>query len=179
MVEASRTERRRQRKKAAGLRRACTKRLEELDLPVGLDIATLVEHLSGRRGRPIILMPIAVRTCDPSGLWVATAEVDIIGYQANTSRHHQEHIIAHELGHMVCSHHGVVHPDERSVSLLFPDLAPGLVHELLHRASYSDVQEEEAEITGSLLAANSVSATSAMPAASGVLGSLESAWGFR
>ncbi len=124
-------------------------------------------------------MPIAVRACDPSGLWIATAEVDVIGYQANTSRHHQEHIIAHELGHMVCCHHGVVQPDDRSVSLLFPDLAPGLVRELLHRTSYSDAQEEEAEITGSLLAANLVNVTSTMPAASGVLGSLESAWGFR
>jgi hypothetical protein len=161
------------------LLRACKERLDELDLPVEPDIAELVEHLSGRRGRPIVLMPITVRACGPSGLWVATAEVDIIGYQASTSRHHQEHIIAHELGHMICCHRGAVQPDERSVSLLFPDLSPNLVRELLQRTGYSDAQEEEAEITGSLLAANLIINTSATPAASGVLGGLESAWGFR
>ncbi|MBM9506711.1 toxin [Actinacidiphila acididurans] len=179
MVGNYRSDRRHQRKRSAGLLRACKKRLDELDLPVELDITKLVERISDRRGRPIVLMPITVRTCDPSGLWIATAEVDLIGYQASTSRHHQEHIIAHELGHMICCHHGVVQPDDRSVSLLFPDLAPDLVRELLQRTGYSDAQEEEAEITGSLLAANLINDTSATPAASGVLGGLESAWGFR
>lgn len=179
MVGDSRSDRRHQRKRSARLLRACKRRLDELGLPVELGIAKLVEHLSDRRGRPIVLMPITVRVGDPSGVWIATAEVDVIGYQASTSRHHQEHIIAHELGHMVCCHRGVVQPDEQSVSLLFPDLAPGLVRELLRRTGYSDAQEEEAEITGSLLAAKLIKDACATPAASGVLGGLESAWGFR
>lgn len=179
MAEDSRCARRHQRKRSASLLRACKKRLAELDLPVEHDIAELVEHLSGRRDRPIVLMPIAVRAGDPSGLWVATAAVDFIGYQANTSRHHQEHIIAHELGHMICCHRGIVQPDEHSVSLLFPDLAPDLVRDLLRRTGYSDAQEEEAEIIGSLLVADLINDTSAARAASGVLGGLESAWGFR
>jgi hypothetical protein len=182
MAADSRRGRRQQRKQLASRWRVCEQRLAELDLPPESDIATLVEHLSARRNRPIMLVPVAMQGAGPSspfGIWIATAEVDFIAYEANTSRHHQEHIIAHELGHMICCHRGLGQPDANTVRLLFPDLSPDLIRELLRRTSYLDAQEEEAEIMGSLLMANLINDAAPAEGASGVLGGLKSALGFR
>jgi hypothetical protein len=177
MSPDSRREWRRQREQSASLRRGCEKRLAALDLPAEPDIVKLANHIGDRRGRPIILMPVQMQASDPYGLWIATAEADFIGYEANTSKHHQEHIIAHELGHMICCHRGILRPDEETVGLLFPDLDPQLIRELLRRTGYSDIQEEEAEIMASLIKAIAVSRTA--PSGAGVLSGLESALGFR
>jgi hypothetical protein len=182
MAADSRRDRRHQRKQLANRWRACERRLAELDLPAEPGIAELVEHLATRRNRPIVLVPIAMQGSGPQspyGIWVATAEVDLIGYEANTSQHHQEHIIAHELGHMICCHRGLGQPDANTVSLLFPDLSPDLVRELLRRTSYLDAQEEEAEIMGSLLMSNLITDAAPPEDDSGVLGGLKSALGFR
>jgi hypothetical protein len=182
MAEDSRRSRRRQRKELASRWRACEQRLSELDLPVERDIAKLVEHLGARRNRPIVLMPIAMQGAEPNspyGIWIATADVDIIGYEANTSQHHQEHIIAHELGHMILCHRGLAQADTNTMRLLFPDLSPDLIRELLQRTTYLDAQEEEAEIMGSLLMANLVNGDARSPDQPGVLGGLKSALGFR
>ncbi|CAM5346785.1 Toxin OS=Streptomyces rimosus subsp. rimosus (strain ATCC / DSM 40260 / JCM 4667 / NRRL 2234)OX=1265868 GN=SRIM_020250 PE=4 SV=1 [Streptomyces rimosus subsp. rimosus] len=58
----------------------------------------------------------------------------------------------HELGHIICCHRGAGWLDEASARLLFPDLDPDLVRDMLLRATYDDVQEQEAEIIAYLLA---------------------------
>jgi hypothetical protein len=57
----------------------------------------LVEHLSRRRDRLIHLVPMPMGGDRPSGIWLALAALDVVVYEADTSRTHQEHIIAHEL----------------------------------------------------------------------------------
>jgi hypothetical protein len=57
----------------------------------------------------------------------------------------------HELGHIICCHRGAGGLDEASARLLFPDLDPDLVRDMLLRATYDDVQEQEAEIIAYLL----------------------------
>lgn len=82
-----------------------------------------------------------------------TQTVDFIVYESETSKPHQDHIIAHELAHMVCGHRsgagGTV--DDETARLLFPDLAPELVQKILGRGNYSSVEEREAEVTASLI----------------------------
>ena len=176
MAGQSRRDRRRQRERSTVLRRACESRLAVLGLSDEPDIARLTERISGHRGRPILLVPVEMRAFDPYGLWFATVDTDFICYEANTSKHHQEHIIAHELGHMICCHRGVVRPDDETMNLLFPDLSPDLIRDLLRRTGYSDVEEEEAEIMASLIKA--IAANHAVSSPPGVLGGLESALGF-
>jgi hypothetical protein len=151
--------------------------LAALGLPGEPDIVRLAGRISERRGRPIRLVPMEMRAFDPYGLWIASADTDFICYEANTSKHHQEHIIAHELGHMICCHRGVVRPDEKTMKLLFPDLSPHLIRGLLHRTGYSDIEEEEAEIMASLIMA--IAEHHAVSPPPGVLSGLESALGFR
>ncbi|MDI3420593.1 toxin [Streptomyces luteolus] len=86
----------------------------------------------------------------PCGLWLAFSDADYVVYEQHTSRHHQEHIIAHELAHMLCCHRSGT-ADSAAVAELFPDLDPSLVQDLLSRDSYSDAQEREAEVMAYLI----------------------------
>ncbi|MCZ1012559.1 ImmA/IrrE family metallo-endopeptidase [Streptomyces lydicus] len=94
---------------------------------------------------------MVMQASDPCGLWIACDDADYIVYEANTSKLHQEHIIAHELAHIICCHRGTGELDEATMSQLFPDLNPEVLRDIFGRTSYSDIQEEEAEIMASLI----------------------------
>ena len=53
---------------------------------------------------------------------------------------------------MICGHQSVTAAQTTAKDLLFPDLDPGLARDLMTRQGYSETQEQEAEITASLLA---------------------------
>ncbi|MEU1624791.1 toxin [Streptomyces sp. NPDC020096] len=133
------------------LRRIAEVLLNRLNLPEKCDISTLCELLSQERGRPLHLVPLAMGAAHPCGMWIALDVADLVVFEANTSRLHRDHIIAHELAHMICSHRDVGQPDRASIELLFPDLDPQRVHEMLGRTSYSSQEEQEAEILASLI----------------------------
>ncbi|ARE73056.1 toxin [Streptomyces sp. NPDC059558] len=133
------------------LRKAGARRIAELDLPQVTDVAELCRHLGEVRDRPITLVPMQMPSSHPCGMWVAARDEDLIFYDANTTGAHQEHIILHELGHIICCHRGAGGLDEAAARLLFPNLDPELVRDMLLRATYDDVQEQEAEIIAYLL----------------------------
>ncbi|MFE0187261.1 toxin [Streptomyces sp. NPDC058989] len=133
------------------LRTAGAQKIAELDLPKVADVAELCRHLGEVRDRPITLVPMQMPASHPCGMWVAARDEDLIFYDANTTSAHQEHIILHELGHIICCHRGAGWLDEASARLLFPNLDPDLVRDMLLRATYDDVQEQEAEIIAYLL----------------------------
>lgn len=133
------------------LRKAGARRIAELGLPDVEDVAELCRHLGEVRERPILLVPMQMPSSHPCGMWVAARDEDLIFYDANTTSAHQEHIILHELGHIICCHRGAGGLDEAAARLLFPDLDPDLVRDMLLRATYDDVQEQEAEIIAYLL----------------------------
>lgn len=133
------------------LRKDGARRIAELDLPEGADVAELCRYLGEIRNRPITLVPMQMPASQPCGMWVAARDEDLIFYDANTTSAHQEHIILHELGHIICCHRGAGWLDEASARLLFPNLDPDLVRDMLLRATYDDVQEQEAEVIAYLL----------------------------
>jgi hypothetical protein len=115
--------------------------------------------LAARSHRRIYLHPyeaVGVGTDAPCGAWIATAQADHIFYEQRTSKYHQEQIILHEIGHLLCGHslHDV------SESLLSDT---GLsddrktVRGALLRTSYSTQQEKEAELVASMLLERSAS----------------------
>jgi hypothetical protein len=127
--------------------RRCRQRLTEWGVDDLAHLPTLVERITDRRRRPILLLPAAMKASHPSGFWLQTETVDIIGYEAQASPTHQLHIIAHELAHIVCEHRAEVAIGDRDARLLFPDLDPDFVRSVLHRhAEYPDGHELEAEI---------------------------------
>ncbi|GAB1510455.1 hypothetical protein [Actinophytocola sp. KF-1] len=128
------------------LRRRCRARLRDLPLPVPFDVHELCARVAARRGRPIRLLPVAGLT-GVCGLWIATDTTDLICYERDTTRPHQDHIILHELSHVLCDHH----PAGDHASALFPDLDPAMVRAVLGRAGYSSDEEREAETLASLI----------------------------
>lgn len=133
------------------LRRRCAARLAALHLPATGSMTMLCAHIGQQRNRPIRLLMMPLHEARPCGIWLSLPDVDLIAYEANTSPMHQDHIIAHELAHVVCGH-SVLGADRRLDSRqFFPDLDPGLVRALLGRSHYSDEQEREAEVLASLL----------------------------
>lgn len=132
------------------LRWRCEARLRALELPIPFDARIFCDMVAAKRGRPIVLRPVTSRA-GPWGLWVALPTADVIFYDLETSQLHQEHIILHEVGHLLCGHRPVPVADAEFLRLLFPDLRPESVQRVLRRASYSGDEEREAELLASLI----------------------------
>jgi hypothetical protein len=126
-----------------------------------------VDALEAWRGREIDLVPVAYRPGQPSGAWQARPDYDLIAYTEHTSALHQDHIIAHELAHMLCAHTGSCLMAESEAAELAPDLAPRALSHLLTRVT-SGRDEYEAELIAVLLMSAATSEPPAVqPGASG------------
>jgi hypothetical protein len=139
------------------LRRRCASALRGLRMPVPFDVHEFCSALAARRGRPIRLLPLPGLT-EVCGLWVATAGFDLIAYERNTTRPHQDHIVLHEIGHMLCDHYPTSLTPAEQVRLLLPSLDPAMVSRVLGRAGYGSTEEREAEFLASLIRQHAESA---------------------
>lgn len=160
------------------LRRQCRKVIAQITLPEPFSARELCNHLAAERERPLHVLALPTPTVPgtPSGMWLVAERGDYIFFDAQTSPLHQEHIIVHEIGHMVCDHRsaGGDHSLYRYVDIADPES----VRQVLPRIQYSDEQEQEAEMIASLV----LEAAGRLPAPtllSGMLGGLESAMGLR
>jgi hypothetical protein len=130
----------------------CKALVDALDVPASFDVRALCRRVAEQRGRLIHLEAVPLAPEGPCGLWLSTAKTDYIFFEERTSPFHQEHIIAHELGHMLCRHGRAADPwDADSLHTLLPALDPGVVGQVLHRRHYANAEEQEAEIFASLL----------------------------
>ncbi|MEU7560284.1 CUE domain-containing protein [Streptomyces eurythermus] len=135
------------------LRRACQAKLSAVHSEKDGDILALRNKLSEMRNKPIHIVPMAIPGYSLNGMWISTRMADFVIYEASTTRAHQEHIIAHELAHILCGHQAIDNADNAVLRQLFPDIAPEVVRRVLQRTRYSDSNEQEAEIVASLLLA--------------------------
>jgi hypothetical protein len=144
------------------LRKRCRDMLRQLDIQPPLDVAELCRRVGAQRGRPINLVAHPIPVPGPFGVWIATQNADYILYQQQTSKSHQDHIILHELGHLLAGHHsdeeddkllGELYPDVAPEALRakYPDLAPDAVRRALRRSSYDTEQEREAETVATII----------------------------
>ncbi|HEV2953904.1 MAG TPA: hypothetical protein VG015_07420 [Candidatus Dormibacteraeota bacterium] len=134
------------------LRRRCERRLAVLPISDPLNIETFAASIAQRRGRPLEILPMEGVGGGTLGAWIAIDNPprDLIVYEAATSALHQEHIILHELCHLVCDH-GPRAVGSDVPRLLFPDLQSDLVRGVLNRQAYSTVDELEAELLATLI----------------------------
>ncbi|GAA0581973.1 hypothetical protein GCM10010172_78780 [Paractinoplanes ferrugineus] len=131
-----------------GLRRRSEHRLRGIRVPMPFDLDAFCGEVAARRGRPLIRRPVAGLSAEaPCGLWIATDRADHVFYDPGTSPLHAEHIVLHELAHILSGHSGV----DGSIARLFPDLDPATVRRMLGRAGYPTAQEREAEMMASLI----------------------------
>ncbi|MCS0635847.1 hypothetical protein NX801_09235 [Streptomyces sp. LP05-1] len=110
-----------------------------------LHVRELCRLLGDYRGRPIQLVPYALPAPGPFGLWIATDTVDLIFYQQETSPLHQDHIILHEVGHILAD--DTSDEDDPVVwQSLLPALSYDAIRRALRRTAYEDEREREAEL---------------------------------
>ncbi len=134
------------------LRRLCEDRLRRLNIrvPNPFDAEQLCAELARQRGRPIQIRPTlkaaAGKAC---GFWVGTDTMDVIVVEQGTTRQHQDHIIAHEIGHMVFDHYAEM--ADTTVAALASHLDPELIRRVLGRTVYTRREEQEAEVFASVL----------------------------
>jgi len=132
------------------LRRRARQRLRELRLPSSVDLAGVIRLLAEARARPIVLQPVNGIGGQTMGAWIPTLDVDLILYEQRTTRLHQDHIVLHELSHLICGHQAKV-LEPAAAAELFPDLRPDAVRAVLARHGYSSAEEVEAEVLASVL----------------------------
>jgi hypothetical protein len=132
------------------LRHRCEARLRDLPLPVPFDLETFVGAVAESHGRPIVLKGVSDIGARTMGVWIPTPDVDIIVYEEHTSRFHQEHILLHELSHIICGHQPLAAAGDLAAQL-FPDLNPEVVRGVLQRHAYSSEDELEAEVQASVI----------------------------
>ncbi|MFK0288026.1 ImmA/IrrE family metallo-endopeptidase [Streptomyces sp. NPDC090499] len=132
------------------LRRWCKRELRTLGARPPLEVVSLCRLIGDHRGRSIRLFAHRFPTLGPSGLWVATGETDYIFYQQETSTTHQNHIIAHELGHILAEHHGSKLDGELFEGMM-PHLSAAAVRNALQRTVYEESEECEAELVAATI----------------------------
>ncbi|MEV6527117.1 hypothetical protein AB0M43_34825 [Longispora sp. NPDC051575] len=134
------------------LRAACDRKLASIDVPAPFDRDTFVATIAGLRGRPILLRPLAVPAGPdtPFGVWVAAPDADFIYIDPTTSDWHQDHVVCHEIGHMLWGHTA---SDTELDQTVIPDLDPAMVLSMLGRHDYSSMQEQEAEVMATAILA--------------------------
>lgn len=160
------------------VRRRCEEILRGVSVPSPFDVEAFCTALSERRARRIHLCPMTMGI-SPCGVWLALPGADYIFYEEGTTRLHREHIVLHELGHVLSDHVPTDVLDEELVKALMPDLDFRMVQRVLGRTSYSAVEEQEAEMLASLVLERArrgtvIGARTAAPEVANVLDRLES-----
>jgi hypothetical protein len=95
-------------------------------------------------------MPYPLPIPGPFGVWIATGSADYIFYQRETSKAHQDHIILHEIGHILADHHSTTSGDEAWQQLM-PDISADVIKKALGRTSYDAEHEREAELVATII----------------------------
>ncbi|MET9297154.1 hypothetical protein [Streptomyces sp. NPDC003077] len=126
-------------------------RIRDLHIPRPFDLGDFLGHLAARRARPIHLQPQVTPPAGPCGLWIATAAADYIFYDEATTALHRDHIVLHEVGHMLSGHTNLLIPDPAATAQPGPEVDPGEIQAVRARSHYSDREEQEAEMIASLI----------------------------
>jgi hypothetical protein len=141
------------------LRQRCERRLDGITIPHPFDLDAFCAVVAEHRGRRLHLHPVpGLSVNSPCGIWIAVASADYVFYDPNTSRLHAEHIVLHEIGHMLSDHATGIDVGGGALARLLPDLDPSTVTRVLGRVSYTTTQEREAEMLASLIRARTVQA---------------------
>lgn len=132
-------------------RRQCKEIIDRLDIPAPFNVRELCARIAHAQGRPIELCPLPMPPNGPSGVWIATEDRDYIFFEERTATLHQEHIIVHELGHLLAGHGHQEILNTGPVTLLLPDLDPEAVSRILERTAYTADEERIAEMIATLI----------------------------
>lgn len=132
-------------------RRECSGLVASLDLPQPFDLGVFCTRLGRDIGRSIVLMSHSMVIGGLCGAWMRTSKADYVFYEEDTSQLHQQHIVFHEIGHILRAHV----PGKELSKDLARTIAAGMkvsdVFRVLGRDSYDEDDEFEAELIATLI----------------------------
>lgn len=134
--------------------------IRHVPIPYPWETNEFVRATAAFRNRPITLQQVdaadlAGDGCG-SGLWVACDTHDLILFAAETEWH-ADHIIAHEIAHMLLQHDIDSGGDATQVldcsplRALMPSLSTDAIRSVLGRSNYSEAREHDAETFADLV----------------------------
>lgn len=130
-------------------------------LPSPWNLSAYLADVAAHRGRSITLAPVpasvlAETGCRGSGLWIARRHDDIIVYDAAATERNADHIILHEVGHMLLGHGrddgaepgraGDSAPLAPTIATLLPSISPQSIQHVLGRNEFGAERERDAEV---------------------------------
>lgn len=136
----------------AALVRRCEERVAALPIPRPWDLRELLRRIGELRGKPIMVIDALAGPAGSSGMWVSLASVDAVYVERCPTVVHREHIVLHQVGHMLADHdgqHGALHA--QVLGELMPSLDPAVVSRVLGHNCYAAEQEAEAELFATLV----------------------------
>lgn len=153
------------------LHRFLRRELRDLGIHPPLDVEELCKALSRRRGRPLYLREAPLPKPGPTGMWVEYDDYDVILYQQETTRLHQDHIKLHEIGHILVAEvedaeqaraeaaeqTPALDPEEESAVLvegwatMLPVFDPKMIKRVARRCSYDDGEECSVELAATIV----------------------------
>lgn len=122
--------------------------LRDLGIHPPLNMPRLCQALGEKRGRPLELEPRPLKSPGPTGLWLESNQRDVIIYQANTTQLHQDHIILHELGHILIADDEDEEAGPEDAVEMWAHLLPVFKGEMIRRVALrcAYVSEEECAV---------------------------------
>jgi len=138
--------------KLTSARRRCTAVLRDVEMPNPFDLTAFCDGLASKRGRRLHLHPFCPSAAGqlPCGIYLSVGDDDYIFFDGRTSPLHRDHIVLHEISHMLLGHttdRGLLD----TVGRLLPSIDPRVLETVLARTSYSTEQEREAELLATLI----------------------------
>lgn len=123
--------------------------LSGIGIPSPFDLQKFCAAVAEHRGRPLLVEEVeGVSGADDElcGLWVELDTADCIFFEASTSPLHRDHIVLHEISHMLLGHSSSSDTSTGAdLGELFTTIDPRTVRSVLGRANFSSPQEREAE----------------------------------
>jgi Zn-dependent peptidase ImmA (M78 family) len=110
----------------------------------------LFDQMSSLRVRPIRVVEWPLVIPGPMGVWIAREEDDIVVVQEMATGRHRDHILLHELAHILCDHEGEPMSGDGMASL--PLLGDESVEPRRLRSVYDSAAEREAELLAAAFA---------------------------
>lgn len=120
-------------------------------IPNPWSIEAFVDRLSKQRGRAITLQSFQAEGGDaPCGFYMSTATEDRVLYPEQANRLQRDHVILHELGHLLhdsdpTGNADAVTIDPAYAKMLFPDIPLDMIRNFLARTTYDTDIEQQAE----------------------------------
>lgn len=130
----------------------CRRYVRSLRLEPYASAYELCDQMSSLRDRPIRVVEWPLPIPGPMGVWIARERDDVVVVQEAATGSHRDHIVLHELAHILCEHEGIPLPGFEPALLSGFDDEPAGAAPVRFRSAYDSTSERQAELLATAFA---------------------------